>query len=436
LARAEGPAPSKAEGSVEGTHARAKALAWQGAFGWRLGRHELGGELLRQSLALLEGPEFVHRDARSERAFAMFEMGLVIKESALEEARLLYEQSLALYRALGDHWSTAYVLEELGWLAWESAAYGEASRLFAESLAIRQSLEDRRGVARSLHATGLTAVYQGQFEEGERLLRECVALCREIGERPLLAEGLSGLTHPFVFFLGRFAEAYPLFDEAEAIYSDLGWRDRLALSNALRGWARMHQGQYDRARARAENALTIGGELGRRWWVSLVLTVLGGTALADGTRAEAHSLLEEAIAVHRETRRREDASVGLVVIGYVARALGELSQARQHLSKALRAGVETGVFGLLVSPLPGVALLLADQGEVERAVELYGLASRYPLVANSRWVEDVAGKHIAVVAATLPPEVVIAAQERGRARDLDGTVTELLVELGEEQGSS
>jgi hypothetical protein len=37
---------------------------------------------------------------------------------------------------------------------------------------------------------------------------------------------------------------------------------------------------------------------------------------------------------------------------------------------------------------------------------------------------------IATVAATLPPEVVAAAQERGRARDLDATVAELLVELG------
>lgn len=36
---------------------------------------------------------------------------------------------------------------------------------------------------------------------------------------------------------------------------------------------------------------------------------------------------------------------------------------------------------------------------------------------------------IGTVAATLPPEVVSAAQERGRARDLDATVTELLAEM-------
>ena len=65
---------------------------------------------------------------------------------------------------------------------------------------------------------------------------------------------------------------------------------------------------------------------------------------------------------------------------------------------------------------------------MERAVELYATASCHGIVANSRWFEDVAGKHIAAAAQSLPPEVVAAAQERGRARDLWETARELLDE--------
>jgi hypothetical protein len=83
----------------------------------------------------------------------------------------------------------------------------------------------------------------------------------------------------------------------------------------------------------------------------------------------------------------------------------------------------------LAFTLPGIALLLADRGHEERAVELYALASRYPVVANSRWFADVVGRPIGAIAAALPPDVVVAAEERGRARDLDATVAELLVEL-------
>ena len=80
--------------------------------------------------------------------------------------------------------------------------------------------------------------------------------------------------------------------------------------------------------------------------------------------------------------------------------------------------------------LPAAALLLADAGQRERAVELYALASRFGFVANSRWYKDVAGKQIAAVAATLPPDVVAAARERGRARDLWATAQQLLEQWG------
>jgi hypothetical protein len=89
----------------------------------------------------------------------------------------------------------------------------------------------------------------------------------------------------------------------------------------------------------------------------------------------------------------------------------------------------------VLQSLPAAALLSLDREgrsgrpDIERSVELFALASRYIYVANSRWFEDVAGHEIRAVAEKLPPEVVTAAQERGRARDLWATVEELLAEL-------
>jgi hypothetical protein len=106
-------------------------------------------------------------------------------------------------------------------------------------------------------------------------------------------------------------------------------------------------------------------------------------------------------------------SWALTQTAHAARELGDWHQARAHLDEALRTAAEIGNFAPLLHTLPAAALLLADQGELERAVELYALASRHPYVANSRWFEDVAGKQIAAVAVTLPPVEVAAAQERG-----------------------
>jgi hypothetical protein len=109
--------------------------------------------------------------------------------------------------------------------------------------------------------------------------------------------------------------------------------------------------------------------------------------------------------------------------------LGHRRQAQAHLVEALQTATEFKDFVPRVYALSVAALLLADAGETERAVELYALASRYLMVANSQWFDDVVGVHITAVAATLPPDVVAAAQERGRARDLDATIAELLAEL-------
>jgi hypothetical protein len=95
----------------------------------------------------------------------------------------------------------------------------------------------------------------------------------------------------------------------------------------------------------------------------------------------------------------------------------------------LRIGIEWGTGLGLSGVLPAIALFLVDRGEGERAIELYALASRHPSVGNSRWFENIAGRHIAAATQNLPPEVVEAAQARGRTLDLQETAQGLLEEL-------
>jgi hypothetical protein len=103
-------------------------------------------------------------------------------------------------------------------------------------------------------------------------------------------------------------------------------------------------------------------------------------------------------------------------LGHAARGLGQPGLVRQLFSDALRIGTELGAFFPFLMALPGIAHLLAAQGQVTRAVELYVLlASLHPGVADLRWFEDVAGRHVAAAAASLPPEAVEAAQARGCA---------------------
>ncbi len=447
--RAEGAGPSARSGDeepvldsagtqtprpqAEGLRVWAKVLAWQGCFNFWLGRRELDRQLLGQSLDLLEAPALAAQDTRAEKAFVLLVMGWVKHLYDYEDARRLFEGSLALYRALGDRWWTAYVLRTLASSAHRLGSYGQAQQLHEESLAIRRSLGDQRGIADSLSELGVTFRAQGQLEKAERLYREGLAICRQMDDRAGIADGLAYLGEVRVQ-LGRFAEGYASLEAGLTIYDDLGLSRNLAKANVALGEAQAHLGQYEGARAFALTGLNLYREIDLRWGIGYANFVLGTVAVAEEAYAEAHQLLLESVSVLRELGHRENLAYALAVLGYAARGLGQLPQARRYLHEALRTAADTGAYMPFVLALPIVALLLADRGDAqgaERAVELYALASRYPFVANSRWFEDVAGRHIAAVAATLPPEVVAAAQERGRARDRDTAVGELLAELGE-----
>jgi tetratricopeptide (TPR) repeat protein len=428
--------PSAASGKRRRVLAR--VLTWQSRFTRELGHADLAGQLLQQSLALLKEPVLddqepvlarpgsLSQDTRQEKAFVLLEMGHIAVNSDREQARRLYEQSLTLYQALGDRWETANVLEALGWTARNLGAYGRANQLYAEGLAIRRSLGDQRGVAHSLDRLLGTALHQGQLEQAEQLARETVAIYQEMGDRHSVArwlDNLGGLS----FWSGRYEEACDLYRENLAICNDLGfhgnWGGLISAETML--------GRYKEAREQGQRHLFLAQEAGVRRHIGLSFLLFGMVALAEEAYADAQRFLRQSITVYREIGQRDQMGEALASLGCAARGLGQLSQAQQHLYEALRTGAEIQAFGPLILALPAVALLLVDRGETERAVELYALASRHPFVANSPWFEDVAGRHIAAVAATLPPEVVAAAQERGRARDLDATMAELLAELEE-----
>jgi predicted ATPase/class 3 adenylate cyclase len=416
---------------AEGLRVWARVLAWLGFFHFWLGRLELDRQLLRQSLDLLEAPALAAQDTRAEKAFVLFWTGRLMHLYDYEGARWLFEQSLALYRALGDRWWTAYVLRNRGTSAHQSGSYGEAIQLYEESLAIGQSLGDQMGIADVLLELGVTSRAQGQLEQAERLYRESLAICQEMDYRTGIADGLGHLGEVHVQ-LGNFAEGCSSLEASLAIYDDLGLPRGLAKANVTLGEAQAHLGQDEQAHAFGQTGLTLYREIDIPWGIGYAHFVLGMVALAGEAYAEAQQLLGESVSALREIGHRENLGCALAVLGYAARGLGQLPEARQHLHEALQIVADIGAFVPFVLALPAVALLLADQGEVQRATEWYGLASRYPFVANSRWFEDVAGRHIAAVAATLPEDVIAAAQERGRARDWDTTVAQLLAELGEQ----
>ena len=153
----------------------ARALAWQGVFCHRLDRREQARGLLEQGLAWLDDlacagldparvlPEEIQRG----RAFVLWRLGNLASEQDGGAAQQLYRQSLALYRALKDPWTTASVLEALGRTATFSEGSDGAQQAYEESLVLRQAQGDDLGSYRVLALSLTTAAYHGLAVEEE-----------------------------------------------------------------------------------------------------------------------------------------------------------------------------------------------------------------------------------------------------------------------------
>jgi tetratricopeptide (TPR) repeat protein len=336
------------------------------------------------------------------------------------------EQALELYQDLGDKWATAAFLTEVGSRAARIGEYAKARRLAGEGLALRRALGDQWGTANTLAILGSIAIAQGHIEEAERFVRQSIATRHKTGIRSI-ESGSSHLVLASVLRRsGRFGEARAVCRDTQSLCHEFGLS---GWSSLELGMVELHLGEYDGARSAAQTTSDDSRESGDIRGVGVSLEILGRAALAEERNNEARQLLKKSVTAHRAAGQPQWLAEALASLGLSVCVLGEFTAARAHLSEALLTGTETRDLWAIVETLPAFAHILVDEGKIERAVELYALASRYPYVANSQWFEDVVGKHIAAVSATLSPGVVSAEQQRGRARDLWETAEQLLEEL-------
>jgi predicted ATPase len=414
-------------GSGDEQRVLARVLAWQGLFSRILARPEMAGQLLRKSLDLLDGSELSNQDTRLERAFILIEMGRMESEGGDRQgARRLLEQSLALYQELDDQWGMANALQELSSVTWNLSH--EARQLAEESLALRQTLGDRRGMARSLDRLGVIALAQNQIKVSKQFLRDSIAMNRELGDLVSVAWATGNLGSARRLS-GEFVQAHDLYKQTVAILADLGLghSSLMALYRVLVGLATLELGRYKEAKTDLQAGLKLAREIDYQRPIALALSALGQVLLAEEEYAAAQERLQAGAAIYRAIGQRLELTRAVCNLSLAACGLGNIAEAERYAYEGLQIAAEfQAVTPWCVLAQAAMALLLANQGKKEQAVELYALVSCHPYVANSRWFEDVTGRHIAAVAATLPPEVVAAAQERGRAGDLWITAAKLL----------
>jgi tetratricopeptide (TPR) repeat protein len=113
-------------------------------------------------------------------------------------ARSFEQQSLEIFRALGDRQRVAYSLHNLGNAAREQGDYTTARALEEESLEIFREPGDKRGIAASLHGLGSVAYEQGDYATARMFYGESLEIQRKLENR----HGIAMLLESFVSLAG------------------------------------------------------------------------------------------------------------------------------------------------------------------------------------------------------------------------------------------
>lgn len=152
---------------------------------------ELFSEGRERLTAMLALPEAAPRTAA--RAKAVFAAGVLAAGQRDYAAQLpLFNESMQIYRELGDRQGTAIVLNAVAMVHKDQGDLAEARRLLQESCALWLDLGDDLMRARTLSNLATFMKEQGDYDEAQRNLEESLVLFRQLGDE---AGGAWSLRH-------------------------------------------------------------------------------------------------------------------------------------------------------------------------------------------------------------------------------------------------
>ena len=402
----------------------ARIYIWQGTFCGILGDELESKTLVDKSLLILDVLNSAGLDTRLDRAQAFNELGWQQLNTNPRAAEQYFAQSRDLCQETGDRWGMVGALGGLGRAYRNMYAYQEAQGVMTQRLELSQDIGYQDEFCDSLMMLGYLAQLQGRADEAVRFISQGLSMMSKYNS-PNIAIGLSFYGYALACN-GEFSEAESRISEGISIFQELGTRKEVLFHLLGLDWINLHMGKYQQVHERAPKALDQARQLAHKRAIVVALENLGMIALAKKDYGEAQERFRESITEFRKLAKSPDEGGSEACLGLALRGLGCHAKAWNCLKAGLGWAVEEHQFYPLVNALVGIALLLTDEGEYERALELYTLALKQPYVANSRWFEDVAGGEIATNTANLPPQVAEAAQARGRSLDLWQYAAELL----------
>ncbi len=334
-----------------------------GAAIWRFwivrGHMAEGRERLAASLALPGAAK-----PTRERAKVLNAIGTIRHElGEYITARPLLEESLEIWREIGDKKGIATVINNLGWIAAQLGELISASELSGESLTLHAELGNKRGMAVAFNNLSLVAFVQADFSRAFALQEKSLSLRREIGDERGVAYATAILAW-FEVVQGNYNKAASLLEVARGKLRELGDNMIMGFSAWILTQMALDQGDYDRASKLVlmeEGSALIKDRDPQMLWVLAILKQ------CEGDQQQAQELLEESLAKFRGWGYKWGIANALYYLGWLALNRAELTSSRHDDERAMACFHESMMLNRSLGNKLGIAKSLFGFGSLALA---------------------------------------------------------------------
>jgi predicted ATPase/DNA-binding XRE family transcriptional regulator len=344
----------------------------------------------------------------------------------LREGRQWAERLLALQSDAGRTVARAKALAVAGIYGWVKGSQEHARIHVEESVAIWREVGDRYGLAFSL---GQLAVAHSDPSVVRDSFAESRAIFADLGEIESIA--LSLFQEGYVRYreFGDVVPATALIEEARRLFRAQNDRLNLGTCAYLLGEIAFYRGAAERARSLFEESLPLVREAGDKRQTALALAYLGRIADQLGDTDGALALLEESQAIRHERGDAGSISEGLAIQAMILMRHGRLKRAAALLAECLELERSRNSRSGIARILEGLAVIANAQGNPRRAASIFGAAQALREVSGDAvtptWRALYDGT-VAGVRSALGDDTFAKVWEVGRALSLDEAIGEAL----------
>jgi ATP/maltotriose-dependent transcriptional regulator MalT len=220
-----------------------------------------------------------------------------------ERAETFCRESLRLYQELGELRGMALAYHRLGG-AYSRHNFAAACAALEESVTLYRRVGDRGGLTYSLMSLGAVNLVHGQDSIARLRLEESLEQSRELGNKEAIAWTLLMLGH-LLLAHDDVQKVTSLLEESLTLFSEIRNKGGRARALILIGELLSKQGKYSVARPLIEESLSLLREVGSRQFIAQALLLLARTTAQQGDKHTARTSYKESLAIMRDLKIEE-----------------------------------------------------------------------------------------------------------------------------------